>query len=348
MRDQLGMFDEADRLGRLSAMGDPLERVAAAIDWEQFRPTLDAALSLSGAGPGGRPPFDYVLMFKIAMLQQWYNIADDATEYLINDRLSFQRFLGLGLGDKVPDAKTIWSFRDRLAKAGAAKALFDLFAASLEAQGTITRTGSIVDASFVDVPRQRNSREDNATIKEGGVPNAWQEPEAAPKLAQKDVDARWTTKNKERHYGYKDHIKADADSKLIVDYAVTDASVHDSKALAGLVDASDKVLWADSAYVGEALHEEVRKKSLGIVLNVHEKGYRGRPLTDAQKQSNKEKSHVRVRVEHIFGDMTAAMGGMVARCIGLARNECAIGLKNLAYNMRRSTFLDRKAASVVR
>jgi transposase len=152
MKQQFGFFDESNRLRRLSSMGDPLEGIASVVDFEIFRPILDGVFIREGKGPGGRPAFDHVLMFKILLLQQWYCMADDKTEYQINDRLSFQRFLGLSLGSKVPDAKTIWAFRERLVKSGAEKTLFSLFAEQMERKGIITRSGSIVDASFVEAP----------------------------------------------------------------------------------------------------------------------------------------------------------------------------------------------------
>lgn len=151
-------------------------------------------------------------MFKILFLQRLYHLSDDQTEYQINDRLSFMRFLGLGLGDKVPDAKTIWLFKDTLSKAGVMRQLFDRFDELLEDAHLITKTGTIVDATFVDAPRQHNTRKENKTIKEGGVPEEWQTEEMCHKLAQKDTDARWAKKNNEVHYSYKDHVKADADS----------------------------------------------------------------------------------------------------------------------------------------
>jgi IS5 family transposase len=321
-------------------MGDPLEKVLNAVDWEMFRSILDAVFHKEARGVGGRKPWDYVLMFKILLLQAWYNIADDKTEYMINDRLSFQRFLGLSLGDKVPDAKTIWLFRDTLGKCGADKELFDLFTEQMEEQGVITRSGSIVDASFVDVPRQRNSREENKTIKESEIPEGWEDPENANKLAQKDTDARWAKKNNETHYGYKDHVKVDADSKMIVNYTVTAASVHDSQAIVEICDEKDNVVNADSAYVGEELERELKEKCGGdVVLQINEKGYKNKPLTDEQKASNQEKSKVRSRVEHVFGHITNSMGGMTIRCIGLGRAKCAIGLKNLAYNLSRYAYL---------
>jgi transposase len=161
---------EENRLEWLSALGDPLEKMGKRIDWEAFRPMLDNALNKKAKGPGGRPSWDHVLMFKIMMLQRWNNIADDRTEFLINDRLSFQRFLGLGLGDKVPDAKTLWLFRENLKKSGAEKPLFELLKMQLEEEGLITNSGSIVDVAFVDVPRPRNTRKENQAVQKGETP----------------------------------------------------------------------------------------------------------------------------------------------------------------------------------
>jgi IS5 family transposase len=338
---QKGFFDEDNRLTRLSELGDPLEKVSIPVDWEIFRPILNAVFHKEGRGVGGRSPWDYLLMFKILLLQSWYQIADDRTEYMINDRLSFQRFLGLSLGDKVPDAKTIWLFRDNLVKSGAYKELFSLFTAQMEKFGLITREGSLVDATFVDVPRQRNSRDENKVIKGGQRPEEWEKPENVSKMRQKDIDARWTKKNNETHYGYKDHVKVDRESKLIIEFAVTDASVHDSREIVGLVDEKDKEIFADSAYVGEALHVEIQEKNPRVKLQINEKGYRNRPLTEEQKASNKEKSKVRARVEHIFGHMANSMEGLFIRCIGIRRARCAIALKNLAYNLSRYAYLTR-------
>jgi len=278
-------------------------------------------------------------MFKILLLQQWYSIADDMTEYLINDRLSFQRFLGLSLGDKVPDAKTIWLFRENLKKSEAHRELFELFTGLMEKQGVITRAGTIIDASFVDVPRQRNSREENKKLKEGEGDDLWADD--VHKSRQKDKDARWTKKDDETHYGFKDHIKADRDSKMIVDYAVTHAAVHDSQEVVGLIDEKDKQLHADSAYVGKELHKALLEKNPNLELKINEKGYRNKPLTEEQKASNREKSKVRARVEHIFGHMTNSFGEIFVRTIGIARARCQIALKNLAYNLQRYEFLMR-------
>ena len=110
MRGQPGFFDIDDRLKRLSDLGHQLETFLSVVDFELFRPELNAALSYTDRTEGGRPPFDPVLMFKILVIQATNNLSDERAEFLINDRLSFMRFLGLGLEDCVPDARTIWLF----------------------------------------------------------------------------------------------------------------------------------------------------------------------------------------------------------------------------------------------
>ena len=227
---QLNLFAEDNRLEKLTKLGDSLLKLNV-VNWESFRPALEKAFKKERKSNAGRQAFDVVMMFKILVLQRLFNLSDDQTEYQINDRMSFMRFLGLSLGDRVPDAKTIWLYRENLTKAGIINQLFIDYCKELEKNGIITHTGTIIDATFVDAPRQRNTREENKTIKSGEVPEEWTEdtPKAKHKLAQKDTDARWTKKNNETHYGYKNHAKVDVDSKIIMDYSVTDASVHDSQ-----------------------------------------------------------------------------------------------------------------------
>jgi len=326
-----GFFDVELRAQWLLAKGNPLSRLDAVIDWESFRPLLEAALDKPAQGPGGPRPNDPLKMFKALLVQRFYNLSDEQTEYQINDRLSFQQFIGWTLADKIPDANTLWDFREALVAAGAFEKLFVLFDEQLRERGLLAHPGKLVDASFVDVPRQRNSREENATIKGGGTPAQWAEQPA--KQRQKDVDARWTKKNDERHYGYKNHVKADAKSKLIEKYEVTDASVHDSQVLEPLVEATDGAVYADSAY--RSADAETMLAGKEVTSQIHERAYRNRPLTDTQKETNRQKSKVRARIEHVFGYMSQSMKGFYLRYIGKRRNAAAIGLINLIYNMAR-------------
>jgi len=333
---QKGFFDENDRLAELSKIGDPLEKLNTFIKWEGFREILTNTLNKEAKGPGGRPPFDYVMMFKILILQKLYNMADDKTEYQIKDRLSFQRFLGLTLCDTVPDAKTIWNFRELLQEATILDSIFEQFVEQMERKGIITRSGSIVDATFVDVPRQRNTKDENEDIKSGKIPEGWETEGNRHKRAQKDTDARWATKNKEVHYGYKNHIKIDKKSKMITKYEVTSAEVHDSQELKNLIEPEkDRRIYGDSAYTGEGVQGCI---PANISNRIHEKGYRNHPLTKTQERNNTAKSRIRVRVEHVFGRMQQ-FGGITIRTIGITRAEIQIGLLNMAYNLTRLAYL---------
>ena len=168
-------------------------------------------------------------------------------EYQRRDRLSFVRFLGLALEDKVPDAKTVWLCREQLSQAGVIDALFNDFDGYLKTQGYQAMGGQIIDASIVAVPKQRNSRADNARIKQGETPREWAD--EAARRRQKDTDARWTKKHGKSHYGYKSHLNIDRRHKLIRRYSVTAASVHDSQAVDDLLttDNTASGVWADSA-----------------------------------------------------------------------------------------------------
>ena len=329
---QISMIAEEAQLQRLSKLGDSLEKLKV-IDFEMFRPLLEKAIRKDRKSNAGRPPFDVVMMFKILVLQRLFNLSDDQTEYQITDRISFQRFIGLTLGERVPDAKTIWLFRDTLTQSGMIRDIFAMFNNMLASKGIITHTGTIIDATFVDAPRQRNNRAENEQIKSGEIPEKWKE--NLHKLAQKDTDARWTKKNDETHYGYKDHVKVDADSKIITDYATTSANIHDSNEFTEFLNEEDKVVYADSAYVGKDIPSHVENR-------VCEKGYRNNPLTDDQKANNRKKSKTRCRIEHVFGFMTGSMHGITLRSIGIERAEFNIGLTNLVYNICRYTILKRK------
>ena len=212
------------------------------------------------------------------------------------------------------------------------------FNEQLEKENLITRTGTIVDASFVEAPRQRNSKDENKELRAGNVPEEWKKPEKINKLRQKDLDAKWTRKGGVLYYGYKDHIKADADSKLVTDYAVTSASVHDSQMLPGMMDEQDKVIYADSAYWGKTVADAL---PAGVENCIQERGTKHIAITDEQRKNNRLKAKVRCRVEHIFGFMSGAMHGMTVRSIGIVRAEFNIGLSNLIYNLCRYEFLHR-------
>jgi transposase, IS5 family len=291
---QLGFHDFAKRLEAISAKGDPLETLNGLIPFESFRAEIEAVVRLAPEerkSKAGRKPFDAVMMFKVLVLQTLYNLADEQVEYQIRDRLSFMRFLGLGLEDTVPDATTVWLFREALAKAGLVKTLFERFNRHLDAKGYIARGGQIVDATIVDAPKQHNTREENEAIKAGKTPEGWEENPA--KNAQKDKDARWTKKNEESFYGYKNHVSVDRKHKLVRRYAETEASVHDSQKLDEVLDKSNtsNEVWADSAY--RSAETEAKLKERGFKSRIHRRAARNHPLSDRQKAANTTRSRVR-------------------------------------------------------
>jgi IS5 family transposase len=350
-----GLFDVDERLKRLSDLGDQLLGLADAVDFEVFRADLDVALGYSDGAQGGRPPFDPVLMFKILVIQAANNLSDERAEFLINDRLSFMRFLGLGLSDRVPDARTIWLFREKLTRAGAIKGLFDRFDASLRAGGYIAMSGQIVDASLIAAPKQRNTQNEKDDIKAGRIPGEWAKKPA--KLAHKDRDARWTmkfTKAKEQRdgaappvniaipaFGYKNHVSIDKEFGLIRTWLATDAAAYDGARLReGLLDKTNtaSAVWADTGY-RSAANEDFMARN-GFVSKVHRKKPKGRSMPDVTRRANALKSKVRSHVEHVFAVQKDRMD-LFIRTIGIARATTKIGMANIVYNIKRTLFLKR-------
>ena len=201
-----------------------------------------------------------------------------------------------------------------------------------------------VVTSIEEVPRQRNCREDNKTVKSGEVPAAWQD--NPNKLRQKDTDGRWTKKRNQTYYGYKNRILADQETKFIEEWAVTPASTHDSQLFEGLLaeqPEGDPQVWADSAYRSEDTDNALRKR--GYRPRINHKATRAKSLSRRQDELNRAYSSVRCRVEHVFGSMTNEMPERHMRCIGMARARTWGGLRNLCYNMKRLSYLQQPVAA---
>lgn len=356
MAVQRGFFDLDERYAALSKAGDPLERLSAVVDFEIFRPELDAALKRSDGSKGGRPPIDPVRMFKVLVLQALYGLSDAQAEFQIMDRRTFGRFLGIDDGDAVPDETTIWRFREALVRAGAVETLFARFDAHLKDAGYLAMGGQIVDASIVAAPRQRMTDAERDTVKGGGIPEEWKTKPA--KLAQKDRDARWTLKRGRRKrrpdgsmmeaiatpvFGYKSHINIDQRHGLIRKWSVTDAARHDGRELSGLLDRTNTAtaVWADTAYRSRKNEKHVARA--GLVSRIHFRRAPGKPLRPQHQRANAARSKVRSHVEHPFAEQKGRMG-LSIRTIGIARATAKIGMANIAFNMKRLVFLERSAA----
>ena len=337
------LFEDELTLDALSAMGNPLEQVSALIDFEMFRPALEEVLVKKDCKtPAGRPQIDVVQMFKVIFLQRYYGLGDRQIQFQIMDRTSFRHFLGIHTIDEVTDEKTVWKYRDILSETGTFDKLFDTFRTFLDEKGLRFKEGKIIDATFVEAPKQRNTREENAMIKEGKGDELWNPEDGDDektkkhkhnKKIHKDIDASWTKKRNETHYGYKGHVKADSKTKLIEKKKTTTAKVHDSKVVTEITEETDKGqnLFLDAGYEGK--EDEVKKAGMNPVIC--EKGHRGHPLTDEQKTNNRTKSKTRCRIEHIFGFMEGAMNGCLVRSIGMIRATAAFDLMCLVYNMFR-------------
>jgi len=308
------LFEHRDQ--RIDCLGNPLLELENQVDWEAFRPLLDRVRTKARKSKAGPKPWDGVLMFKALVLASLDNLSDEPLAFQIEDRRSFQCFIGLPDAKHAPDRNSFWLFRELLKEL--TEALFNEFNRQLDRAGLIARKGQLIDASFVKAPIQRNTPDENVQIKAGEVVEDWPE----NKRRQKDT------------YGYKNHVNVDNAHKLVRKYTVTDASVHDSQALNDLLDSGNtsRSVWADSAYRSEVAEE--RLKAQGYRSRIHRKGVRGKPLSDKKKQGNNTRSKTRCRVEHVFAWM-AQWGGKTVRSIGLARAEVHIGFMNLVYNMRR-------------
>ena len=328
---QAGLFDWQERFEQLDNGGDPLVKLNTMIPWKTFRKQLEKVREKERKSTAGRKAFDVVVMFKILILQSLYNLSDDQTEFQIRDRLSFMRFLELSIGDRVPDAKTIWLFREQLTEAGLIEKAFKKFDTFLRNSGFAAKKGQIIDASIVQAPKQRNSRDENKSIKDGNVPEDWSD----NKKRQKDTEARWVKKNGKNYFGYKNHIEIDAKHKFVRKYDVTDAAVHDSNVFEDLLDTknSSRDVWADSAYRSQEKLDELESRNFRE--HIQRKGCRNKKLTQRELKGNHTRSKVRSRVEHIFGVQTQRAGSLILRTIGIARAKAKIGLRNLAYNIDR-------------
>jgi len=340
--EQPSFFGLREHLEKLSEDGDPLEVLDATVDFEYFRGWLLEGLGYGDGRKGGRPPFDPVSMFKALILQAQYNLSDARMEFMIRDRLSWMRFLGFDLGAPTPDENTIRLFRNKLTESGALKRVMKAFDWQLQKKGYIPMSGQM-----------------KAAIKEGkSAKDIWtDEPN---KAAQKDVDARWTLKvgGKVRYrpdgtplpmiatptFGYKSHISIDQRYGFIRECAVTSAAHADGRMLSHLVNKENtsSEVWADTAYRSQRNEKWLAKNML--TSRIHRRKPHGKPMSETTSRANARKSAVRAKVEHVFGHQKNRYG-LFIRTIGLARAEAKLILANIAFNMDRLIFHERRAAT---
>jgi IS5 family transposase len=342
---QYSFFDIENQLKKIRDINDFLFQLDTRINWPLFRDALKSVRPKHDPAKGGRPPFDELLMFKILVIKHCYNLSDEQVELQIRDRLSFRDFLGLTFADTVPDAKTIWLFAEMLKNENMAQHLFDLFNEALNRQGLLVQGGVIIDGTIVEAPVQHNSRAENQQIKNGETPERFTKNPHVGR--QKDTEANWKTKNGESFFGYENHVLGDSMTKFILDYGVTPASVHDSVPALDLIPPEPAFegqrIYGDSAYSGKNIVTDLQER--GFDVNIHERPYRNKPLSEMQKMSNYAKSVVRCRIEHIFGMIKNRVKDETLRTIGMGRACFVIGMRNLVYNMSRFCSLTKSKAA---
>lgn len=333
----ISLFAGEERSAKRDRLGDPLQVLDRQIDFAALANAVDAKLVIGDVGRGGRPPYPTELMIRLLVLQQLYNLSDDAMEYQLLDRASFQRFAGLERSGRVPDAKTLWVWRERLKQQDLIGDISEAVGGQLAKAGFIARGGQIIDASVVAAPIQHNRRDENETIKHGNVPDDW----SAAKRAQKDVEARWTKKHGKSYYGYKLHANTDRRWGFIRRIDVTPASVNDTQVFESILDESNtnRAVYADRGYAKQAREAELHVN--GYRASIQRKGTAQQPISTAQQRRNQRIAKQRAFGEHPFARL-AQMGGKQLRTIGLARARVVIGLKVITHNLMHLARLQQR------
>ncbi|OXJ22498.1 IS5/IS1182 family transposase [Burkholderia sp. HI2714] len=327
---KVSLFAEQERESKLDKIGDALSKLGEHVDFAALAEGVDEAAPRPGRERGGRPPFPTELMVRVLVVQQLYNLSDEQMEFQLLDRLSFQRFVGLRQSSQAPDRTTIWTFKERLIRAGASERIFEAVNRQLDCHGYIARGGQMIDASIVPVPKQTLTKDEKGMVQQDAMPAEW----SPSKRRQKDVQARWTKKHGKSYFGYKLSGSVDRRHKLIRRVHVSTASEHDTLHFERVLDAGNtsRDVWADKGYVDS--EREQRLGKTGWRLHIQREGRPGKPLSECQARRNRRIAKPRARVEHVFAALEQ-MGGKVLRSIGLARATLHLNWKAAAYNLRR-------------
>lgn len=329
------LFVQDQRQSKLGGFIANLAAMDELIDFAAIAAQVEAACPRPDRSKGGRPPYPTEVMVRLLFIQSLYNLSDEDCEYQVLDRMSFQHFCRLDGALHIPDARTLWSFKQRLVQGGlGGRAIFDEVSQQLQRHGYIPRGGQIVDASIVQAPITQANKDEREALNDGRAPEGW----STKRLQHTDRDARWTKKHGKSFYGYKLHANADARYKLIRQAKVTAANVDDGQTLKDVLDASNtgKRVLADRGYDAQANRELLQQGQLrdGIARRA-KAGQQRRQRLDAR---NKAINRIRARGEHVFAALEQ-LGGKCVRAMTLARNELAILLKCAAYNAKRLVWL---------
>lgn len=323
------------RESQIDKLGDPLSEIAAFIDFKALAARVDEVAPRPVSTQGGRPPFPTETMVRILVLKHLNHHSDEKMEYLLLDRLSYQRFCGLTQALNIPDRTTIWTFENRIGEAGAT-ALFEGVTTQLLTRGFMARGGQIIDATLVPAPKQQVSKKERALMQQQAMPIDWK----PAKRCQKDMDATWTKKHGKSYFGYKLSVNVDGRYKFIRRLRTDTASVHDSCHFEDVFAPENtcRDVYADRGYPSR--ERETWLKKHGFRSQIQRKGTKNKPLSACQQRRNHRIAKTRARVEHVFGAIEQ-MGGKLVRTIGQSRANFVMTLMATCYNIKRLTYFTR-------
>lgn len=300
-------------LGVNQKLNQRLDRINSLIDWGRLEEKLNRIYS----SPTGRPSYPVLVLFKSLLLQAWYNLSDYALEEVLDDRISFRRFVHLSLADKAPDHSVFSRFRDQLIQHGIHEQLFNEINTQLEHRGLIVKKGTLVDATVIEAAPKRPDQNEDGTAGKSPV----------------DPDADWTKKGGSYLFGYKAHVGVDQGSELIRKITMTPAHVHDGEMLSHVLSGDESWAFADKAYDSAKNHNILSEKGIGNGILM--KGTCKKKLSLVEKMCNRILSRMRCSVERVFGTLKRSYRYSRARYLGLRKNFLQLAIMSMAYNLRR-------------
>ncbi len=320
MHRQMGQPSLAESLlPQTLGRNERLERIADEFDWDRFAWLVEDIYS-SGEG---RPSYPPLTMVKVLLLEQWYNLSDPQMEEALSDRISFRRFVSLGLEDDTPDHSTISRFRGELVRRELSERLFEELSSQLDERGLIVKEGTLMDATLVGSQFRRPPLSEGRGVR-----------------SEKDPDADWTYTGRGRrsHFGYKVHVGVDAGTGLVRRAKFTSAKVYESEAADGLVSGDEGAVYADRAYESKRRRRWLR--SLGIKDSIMHRSHKHQSeLPYWQKRRNELISPRCELVEKVFGTLKRSYGYCRVRYRSLGPNAVEMWFKLMAYNFRKAVRL---------
>ena len=293
-----------------------LERIDKSVDWDRFRQLVASVY----CAPEGRPSYPPLLMVKVLLLQQWYSLSDPQMEEALRDRISFRRFVGLGLEDDTPDHSTMSRFRSALEREGLSEKLFVELERQLDNRGLMLKEGTLMDATLVEAQVRR------PPVSEG---------RGAKSATDPDADWSYTGRGSRTHFGYKVHVGVDSGSGLVRKARLTSAKVYESEVADGLVSGDERAVYGDRAYESKGRRKWL--KSEGIKDRIMHRSHKHQPqLPHWQRRRNELISPRRALVEKVFGTLKRTYRYQRVRYLGLRRNSTEMWMKLMAYNLRRA------------